>query len=91
MERPTTPCPSPQLITVSYFKSLRRVNNNDVMRITICCYVDYYDRKLSQWLQSYVHGNVHFSVFRSFTVCGEQVFHVLLIFSDINKYGGLQE
>ena len=29
-----------------------------------------------------------FLFFRSFTVCGEQVFHVLLIFSDINKYVG---
>ena len=33
-----------------------------------------YDRKLSQWLQNCVHAYVHFSVFRSFTVCCEQFF-----------------
>ena len=36
------PTTRPQLITVSYFKSQRRVNNTDVLRITICCHVDYY-------------------------------------------------
>ena len=38
----TTPHPSPQLITVIYFKSQRIVNNIDVTQITICCHVDYY-------------------------------------------------
>ena len=40
MERVTTP--TPQLVTVSYLESQRRVNNTDVTRITICCHVDYY-------------------------------------------------
>ena len=40
-----------------------------------------YDRKLSRWLQSYVHEYVNFSVSRSFFNFGvKQFFHVLLIF-----------
>ena len=81
MDRATTPRPRPQLIIVSYFKSQGRVNNTGVTRSTICCHIDYYmiESCHNGFKVMYMHMSI-FSVFRSFTVCCEQVFHVLLIF-----------
>ena len=90
MEIATTPRPRPHLITVSYFKSQRRVNNTDVTRYNLLSLRLLNDRKLSQWLQSNVHTYAHFSVFRTFTVCCDQFFMFCSFFNGI-KYGGLQK
>ena len=79
MERATTPMP--QLITVSYFGSQRRVNNTDFTPITICCHVDYYMIESCHDGFKVMYMNMSTFCFKDLFKFGvKQFFHVLLIF-----------